>query len=83
MRILKTKHMKEENETAIDQLLGEYVKLYPDLFENPTHETVRILNLIVKYKCVEKQQIKDAWEDGQGSFSTRNAEQYYNETFLK
>lgn len=25
----------------------------------------------------------DAWEDGQDSFSTRNAKQYYNETFKK
>ena len=31
----------------------------------------------------EKQQIIDAWEDGQDSFSTRNAKQYYNETFKK
>jgi len=32
-------------------------------------------------KEMEKQQIIDAWEDGQHSFSSRNAEQYYNETF--
>ena len=32
-------------------------------------------------KEMHKQEIIDAWEDGQGSFSTRNAEQYYNETF--
>lgn len=30
---------------------------------------------------MEKQQIIDAWEDGQHSFSSRNAEQYYKETF--
>ena len=34
-----------------------------------------------KAKEMEKQQIIDAWEDGQNSFSTRNAEQYYKETF--
>jgi hypothetical protein len=32
-------------------------------------------------KALHKQEILDAWEDGQGSFPTRNAEQYYNETF--
>jgi len=30
---------------------------------------------------MEMEQITDAWEDGQNSFSTRNAEIYYNETF--
>jgi hypothetical protein len=29
----------------------------------------------------EKQQIIDAWEDGQNSFPTINAKQYYKETF--
>ena len=32
-------------------------------------------------KAMHKQDILDAWEDGQGSFPTRNEEQYYNETF--
>ena len=31
--------------------------------------------------AMEKEQIIDAWEDGQGSFSTRTVEQYYNETY--
>lgn len=33
--------------------------------------------------AMEKEQIIDAWEDGQDSFSSRNAEIYYNETFKK
>jgi len=33
--------------------------------------------------AMEKEQIIDAWEDGQGSFSTRTVEQYYNETYEK
>jgi hypothetical protein len=74
--------MKIENETAINQLFSEYVKLYPNLFKNPTHETIRIINLFVKYNCVEEKQIKDAWEDGHDSFSTRNAQLYFNETFI-
>jgi hypothetical protein len=32
-------------------------------------------------KEMEKQQIMDAWEDGQNSFPTINAKQYYNEQF--
>jgi hypothetical protein len=32
-------------------------------------------------KEMEKEQIMDAWEDGQNSFSTINAKQYYKETF--
>jgi len=32
---------------------------------------------------MEKEQIVDAWDDGKDSFSTRNAEQYYNETYGK
>lgn len=34
-------------------------------------------------KQIEMEQIIDAWEDGKDSFSTRNAEKYYNETFKK
>ena len=32
-------------------------------------------------KEMEKQQIVDAWEDGQNSFPTINAEKYYKEQF--
>jgi hypothetical protein len=39
--------------------------------------------LLEQAKEMEKQEIIDAWDDGHDSFSTRNAEQYYNETFGK
>jgi hypothetical protein len=39
--------------------------------------------LLEQAKEMQKQEIIDAWEDGHDSFSTRNAEQYYNETFGK
>lgn len=40
------------------------------------------VNLFFKEaKQMEMEQITDAWEDGKDSFSTRNAEIYYNETF--
>ena len=38
---------------------------------------------IQQANAMEKERILDAWEDGQGSFSTRSAEQYFNETFNK
>lgn len=48
---------------------------------------IRIINSyqdeIKKAKEMHKQEIIDAWEDGQHSFSSRNAEQYYQETFEK
>jgi hypothetical protein len=34
-------------------------------------------------KEMHRQEIIDAWDDGIDSFSTRSAEQYYNETFKK
>ena len=41
------------------------------------------LEVVEKAKKMEKEQIMDAWDDGKDSFSTRNAEQYYNETYGK
>jgi hypothetical protein len=32
-------------------------------------------------KAMEREQIEDAWDDGIDSFSTRSAEQYFNETY--
>ena len=37
--------------------------------------------ILEQAKKMEKEQIMDAWDDGQGSFCTRNPEQYYKETF--
>jgi hypothetical protein len=42
---------------------------------------IEILGLIRQAKEMHKQEVTDAWEDGHDSFSTRNAEQYYKETF--
>jgi hypothetical protein len=38
-------------------------------------------NILEQAKEMEKQQIIDAWEDGQNSFPTINAEKYYKEQF--
>ena len=49
--------------------------------DNPeaTHEEGN--KALEQAKQMEKRQIEEAWEDGKGSFSTRNPEQYYNETY--
>ena len=46
-------------------------------------EDFKLSEIIEQAKEMHEQEIKDAWEDGHDSFSTRNAEQYYNETFKK
>ena len=38
-------------------------------------------DLVNQAKAMEKEQIEDAWDDGIDSFSTRSAEQYFNETY--
>jgi len=40
-----------------------------------------IYEILEQAKAMEKEQIEDAWDDGIDSFSTRSAEQYYNETY--
>ena len=57
--------------TAIEWLINEL-----------DYETISKFDKKLKQsKEMEKEQIIDAWEDGQNSFSSRNAEQYYNETY--
>ncbi len=60
-------------QTAVEWLEQEFIALQ--------NYGVNEFGLFEKAKEMEKQQIIDAWEDGQHSFSSRNAEQYYNETF--
>ena len=61
----------EKKMTAIEWLINEL-----------DYETISKFDKKLKQsKEMEKEQIIDAWEDGQNSFSSRNAEQYYNETY--
>jgi hypothetical protein len=61
----------ENKQTAIDWLVENlYYILKTEHYD-----------IIDQAKEMEKEQIIDAWEDGQNSFSSRNAEQYYNETY--
>ena len=38
-------------------------------------------DIIEQAKKMEEEQIIEAWEDGQNSFSSRNAKQYYKENY--
>jgi hypothetical protein len=53
------------------------------MLNNPNSDQEFSNKLLQKAKQIEKEQITNAWEDGKDSFSTRNAEKYYNETFKK
>jgi hypothetical protein len=57
--------------------------LYKNLLDNPMSNEDVIYNINVLEQANEmfKQQIIDAWEDGQNSFPTINAEKYYKEQF--
>jgi hypothetical protein len=58
------------------------VEWLQDIWMNePLWSYEKIQQWFEQAKEMEKQQIIDAWEDGIDSFSTRNAEQYYNETY--
>ena len=71
----------EKKLTALQQLFSDLEKSEPGLFNVYSLDGRNCINQFFKYLEIEEQQIKDAWEDGQGSFSTRNAEQYYNENY--
>jgi hypothetical protein len=73
---------KKENQTAIQQVFSELQDLQPGLFNIYSEDGRNFINHFHKFLAIEKQQIKDAWEDGHDSFSTRNAELYFNETFI-
>ena len=62
-----------EKQTAVEWL----EERMPTVFKNLTINK----HLFEQAKEMHKQEIIDAWEDGHDSFSTRNAEQYYNETY--
>jgi hypothetical protein len=74
----KTFNKMETNQSSIEWLM---VKIHTTDWVNNTREEK--LEIFEQAKEMHKQEIIDAWEDGHDSFSTRNAEKYYNETFRK
>lgn len=84
--------MSNNKQETLDEAAKKYAEIYrcPATNDNEycRHDIISAINFGAKWqqeqaKEMHKQEIIDAWEDGQGSFSTRNAEQYYNETFGK
>ena len=82
--------MREYNSPIIEQLLKETEMSNKQnsiewLVEQLRPAVVLQGKIIDEYlqqaKAMHKEEIKESWEDGKDSFSTRNAEQYYNETF--
>jgi len=65
--------MSESKQTVVDWLSKELMNVEPNIFEWD--------KVFEQAKKIYKQEIIDAWEDGHDSFSTRNAKQYYNETY--
>ena len=63
--------------TAVE-FLSEQIRL-----TNSEGLRFQLWDAIEQAKEMEKQQIIDAWEDGQNSFPTINAEKYYKEQFKK
>lgn len=62
-----------ENISAVEWLLKQYIKNKGKITSSD----------VAKAKEMEKQQIKDAWDNGiqwEWNSSIRNAEQYYNKT---
>jgi hypothetical protein len=62
--------------TAVEFLA---IELYEKILMNGDGDFFN--DLVEQAKEIHKQQIMDAWEDGQNSFPTINAKQYYKETF--
>jgi hypothetical protein len=60
--------------TAVEWLINEIDMQYPDI------NVKRKEWMIDKAKEMEKEQLKDAWDNGCG-YLQENSQQYYNETF--
>ena len=67
--------------TALQELFSKLETEHPNLFNTNTQKGRKFINDYYQFFELEKQQIIDAWEDGQNSFSTRTPKQYYKETF--
>ena len=71
----------EKQRTAVDWLFQMLNNPNSDCYLDPNSDQEFAKKLLDKAKEMEKEQVIEAWEDGQDSFSSRTAEKYYNETF--
>ena len=67
--------------TALQQVFSDLEELHPQLFNVYTTEGKEFINHFHKYLEIEKQQIMNAFEEGQSELSVKDKEEYYNETF--
>jgi len=66
-----------KKQTAVEWLCSQIYTIQVELEAGNNNLKSKIEQAI----AMEKEQIEDAWDDGIDSFSTRSAEQYYNETY--
>lgn len=75
----------EKQESAVNWLIDEAMKLVVQYMQGTLNEDTLdevIYELRTKAKAMEKEQIKDAWDNGcEDDGIIDNAEQYYNQTF--
>jgi hypothetical protein len=70
-----------ENKTALQQAFSDLEQMQPHLFNTFSQGGRDFVYHFHKYLEIEKQQIMNAFEEGQSELSVKDKEQYYNETF--
>jgi predicted RNA-binding protein with RPS1 domain len=70
-----------ENKTALQQAFSDLEEMQPHLLNTFSQQGREFVYHFHKYLEIEKQQIMNAFEDGQSELSVKDKEEYYNETF--
>ena len=70
-----------ENKTALQQAFSDLEQMHPHLFNTFSQQGRDFVYHFHKYLEIEKQQIINAFEEGQSELSVKDKEEYYNETF--
>ncbi len=70
-----------ENKTALQQAFSDLEEMHPHLFNTFSQQGREFVYHFHKYLEIEKQQIMNAFEEGQSELSVKDKEEYYNETF--
>jgi predicted RNA-binding protein with RPS1 domain len=71
----------KENQTALQQAFNELEKMHPNLFNIYSEDGRNFINHFHKFLAIEKEQIMNAYEDGQSEYSIKDKKEYYNETY--
>jgi len=67
-------------QTAVEYIVKEFSEILGKIQTDGLQDLL-LIDAINKARQMERQQIMDAWEDGQNSFPTINAKKYYKEQF--